>query len=125
MTEIYYIKRGRRYVAVRQYDDGLLDALPQGSHMVIVTPGCRSTLYNVDPANAPALAAIETHKNKLCKVLMDASAMRPARAKLTERQAAAWEKLRKELGDSVATLHVDSANDIIEALSKAIQKEMK
>lgn len=121
----YYVKRGRRYVPVAQYDDGLMSALPEGSHLVTVTPGCQSIVSRIDPANAAVAAVLETHKNDLCRVLLKASEMRPRRAALTKAQAEAWHRLQEAFGDGMATLHVDSANDIVEALYTAIRKEMR
>ena len=124
MSETYYIKCGRRYKAVAEYDYNLTSALPEGSHLVTVKPGCRSTVFNVPLANLPVLAVLEKHKDELCRVLMKASEMRPGKSVLTKEQAAAWDALRKALGDAVSTMHVDSANDIIGALYKAIAAEV-
>lgn len=123
-STVYYVKRGRRYAAVAQYDDGLMSALPEGSHLVTVTPGCRSTAHCVDPANAAVAAVLERHKNDLCRVLLKASEMKPRRAALTEAQAEAWHRLQEAFGEDTATLHVDSANDIVEAFYSAIRKEL-
>lgn len=122
---VYYVKRGRRYVPVAQYDDGLLSALPEGSHLVTVTPGCRSIVCRIDPAGAAVEAVLEMHKNELCRVLLKASEVRPRRAALTKAQAEAWRKLQEAFGEDMATLHVDSANDIVEALYSAIRKDMR
>lgn len=124
MSETYYTKRGRRYVAVKEYDDDLMSALPKGSHLVTVTPGCRSTVFCVDPANVAVLAVIERNRSELCRVLLKASEMRPQREPITPKQAAAWEALRKAFGTDMATLHVDSATAIIDALKDAIVKEV-
>ena len=39
VTETFYIKRGRRYVPVREYDAMLQNALPHGSYVTVVKPG--------------------------------------------------------------------------------------
>ena len=124
MSKTYYEKRGRRYVAVAEYDGDMMSALPQGSHLVTVTPGCRSTVMHVDPANVAVLSVIERNRRELCRVLLKASEMRPQRAPITPKQAEAWEALRKSFGADIATLHVDNANDIIDALKDAILKEV-
>jgi len=120
----YYVKQGRRYKAVAEYDDGLMSSLPEGSHLIMVTPGCRSTVCNIPRSNLTVRAVLEAHKNELCKVILKASEMRPREQPITKRQAAAWEEMRKAFGASMATMHVDSASDIIDALHKAIEKEV-
>lgn len=124
MSETYYTKRGRRYIAVAEYDGDLMSALPKGSHLVTVTPGCRSTVSCVDPANVAVLAVIERNRNELCRVLLKASEMKPMRSPITEKQRAAWDALSKAFGTDMATLHVDSASAIIDALKDAIVKEV-
>lgn len=124
MSETYYTKRGRRYVATLEYDGDLMSALPKGSHLVTVTPGCRSTVSCVDPANVAVLAVIERNRNELCRVLLKASEMKPMRSPITEKQRAAWDALSKAFGTDMATLHVDSASAIIDALKDAIVKEV-
>jgi len=124
MSTTYYIKRGRRYIPVSEYDYGLTSALPEGSHLITVTPGFKTTVFNVDPANREVLAVIEKHKNELCRILLKASEMRPM-LPLNPKQRDAWAALQKALGSRVATLSVDSANDIINAFTNAIQKEIK
>ena len=120
----YYVKRGRRYVPVAQYDDGLMSALPEGSHLVTVTPGCRSTVQCIYPANAAVAAVLERHRSDLCRILLKASEMKPRHTALTPEQAEAWGRLKGAFGEDMATLHVDSANDIISMFYSAIRKDM-
>lgn len=124
MNKTYYEKRGRRYIAVAEYDGDLMSALPKGSHLVTVTPGCRSTVSCVDPANVAVLAVIERNRSELCRVLLKASEMKPSRTPITEKQRAAWDALSAAFGADMATLHVDSASAIIDALKDAIVKEV-
>lgn len=123
-STVYYVKRGRRYVPASQYDGELMSALPEGSHLVTVTPGCRSTVQCIYPANAAVAAVLERHRNDLCRALLKASEMKPRHTGLTPAQAEAWNRLREEFGDDMATLHVDSANDIISMFYSAIRKDM-
>jgi hypothetical protein len=120
----YYVKRGRRYIPVSEYDGDLMSALPEGSHLVTVAPGSRSTVASVNPANKEVLAVVEKHRNELCRVLLAASEMRPM-LPLSPKQRDAWAALQKALGSRVATLSVDSANDIVNAFINAIQKEIE
>jgi hypothetical protein len=53
----------------------------------------------------------------------DASAMRPRRHPLTQKQQQAWQRLNKALGDDVYTLEIACARDIVEAGIRAMQAE--
>jgi alpha-D-ribose 1-methylphosphonate 5-triphosphate diphosphatase len=57
--KIYYEKRGRRYYPVMEHDYELMDAMPRGNHLIMCYPGGRSTRYNIDPALAPMIAAMD------------------------------------------------------------------
>ena len=35
MKKVYYIKEGRKYVPVAEYDNELLDSFPKGNHLVM------------------------------------------------------------------------------------------
>ena len=35
MKKVYYIKEGRRYVPVAEYDQDLMDSFPKGTHIVV------------------------------------------------------------------------------------------
>ena len=120
--KIFYEKVGRRYVAVQEYDEYLMDGLPYGNHMIMVYPGGQSTRYNVDPALAPMIAAGRVAEDRMCEAIRKASEMRPARTPITPGQQRAWKKLAKEFGDELATLHINSAHDIAEAGIKAMME---
>jgi hypothetical protein len=121
--KVYYEKRGRRYVPVMEYDEYLMDGLPYGNHLIMVYPGGQSTRYNIDPALAPMIAAGRVAEDNMTEAVRDASAMRPRRHPLTEKQQQAWQRLNKALGDDVYTLEIACARDIVEAGIKAMQKE--
>ena len=122
-TKIYYEKVGRRYRPVYEYDQGLMDAMPKGTHLVMVYPGGQSTRYNIDPAYAPMIAAGRVAEDRMCEAMRKASEMRPARTPITPAQQRAWRKLAKEFGDDLATLNGPSNRDIAEAGLKAMQAE--
>ena len=125
-TTIFYKKVGRRYVAVSQYDNELVDALPKGSHLVQVYPGGRSTLYNVNPNYAAMIAAGRVAEEKICDALRKASDLRPSRSPITEGQRRAWQQLSKEFGEECHTLTWPSARDAAnEAVSAMIEEANK
>ena len=123
MKKIFYEKVGRRYVAVQEYDEYLMDGLPYGNHMIMVYPGGQSTRYNVNPALAPMIAAGRVAEDKMSEAVRKASEMRPRRKELTPEQQQAWQNLNQAMGDDVYTLEVASARDIAEAGIKAMQEE--
>ena len=123
MKKIFYEKIGRRYVAVQEYDEYLMDGLPYGNHMIMCYPGGTSTRYNIDPAYAPMIAAGRVAEDKMSEAVRQASEMRPRKKELTVEQQRAWQRLNKSMGDDIYTLEVGSSRDIAEAGLKAMQEE--
>ena len=123
MKKIYYVKEGRRYKPVAEYDNDLMDSFRTGNHLVMVYPGGTSRRFNIDPALAPMIAAGRVAEDAMCKAMMDASELRPQRTPLTEGQRKAWKKLAKEFGDELCTLQGSSTRDIVEAGVQAMQAE--
>ena len=123
MKEIFYKKVGRRYVPISEYDPALMEAMPKGSHLVVVHPGGQSTRYNVDPNYASLIAASRVAEDALSDAIRKASELRPQRSPITPGQKKAWEKLAREFGDELATLQINSTRDIAEAGVKALQDE--
>jgi len=123
MKRIFYEKVGRRYKPVYEYDQGLMDAMPKGTHMIMVYPGGQSTRYNVDPNYAAMIAAGRVAEDVMCRAISAASELRPRQTPLTEGQRRAWRKLAKEFGDELATLNINSARDIAEAGIEAMMAE--
>ena len=123
MKKIYYVKEGRRYKPVAEYDNDLLDSFPKGNHLVMVYPGGTSRRFNIDPAMAPMIAAGRVAEDAMCRAMMDASELKPRQTPLTEGQRRAWSKLAKEFGDELCTLQGSSTRDIVEAGVRAMQSE--
>jgi hypothetical protein len=120
---IFYEKIGRRYKPVYEWDQGLMDAMPKGTHIIMCYPGGQSTRYNIDPAHAPMIAAGRVAEDAISKAISKASELRPKQTPITVGQKKAWEKLAKEFGDELCTLHGASIHDIAEAGVKAMQVE--
>lgn len=113
--KLYYIKEGRKYVPVAEYDSDLLDSFPKGNHLVQCYPGGSSRRFNIDAKLAPMIAAGRFAEEAISKELMKASDLRPKRAPLTPGQRAAWEKLVEEFGPDAKTLEWPSAREVAEA----------
>jgi hypothetical protein len=123
MKKIYYIKEGRKYVPVAEYDNDLLDSFSKGTHLVMVYPGGTSRRYNIDPNYAGMIAAGRVAEDAISRAITKASELRPKRSPITEGQKKAWENLAKEFGDELCTLYGSSVHDCAEAGVKAMQEE--
>jgi hypothetical protein len=113
--KLYYIKEGRKYIPVAEYDSDLLDSFPKGNHLVQCYPGGSSRRFNIDAKLAPMIAAGRFAEDAISKELMRISDLRPKRAPLTEGQRAAWENLVKEMGPDARTLEWPSAREVATA----------
>ena len=123
MKKIYYEKKGRRYVPIAEYDSDYIDSFPEGSHLVMCHPGGSSRRFNVDPNYAAMIAAGRVAEDAICKSILDASAMRPAKIPITEEQRRAWKALSKAFGDECTSLHSPCIRDAAEAGIKAMMVE--
>lgn len=123
MKKIYYVKEGRKYVPVAEYDSDLSDSFHKGTHLVMVYPGGASRRYNIDPNYAAMIAAGRVAEDAICRAISKASELRPAQTPITPAQQRAWKKLAKEMGNELCTLHGLSVHDCAEAGVKAMQAE--
>ena len=123
MKKIYYVKEGRRYKPVAEYDNELMDSFHKGNHLVMIYPGGTSRRFNIDPAYAPMIAAGRYAEDAICRAMLKASELRPQRTPITLAQQRAWKKLAKEMGDELCTLAGLSVRDCAEAGVQAMQAE--
>lgn len=123
MKKIYYVKEGRRYKPVAEYDNDLMDSFHKGNHLVMVYPGGTSRRFYIDPAMAPMIAAGRVAEDAMCTAMIKASELKPQHTPLTEGQRKAWRKLAKEFGTELCTLEGSSTRDIVEAGVQAMQVE--
>jgi hypothetical protein len=123
MKQLYYIKKGRRYVPVAEYDSDLLDSFPKGNHLVMCYPGGSSRRFNVDPALAPMIAAGRVAEDAICSAISKASELKPERTPITPAQQQAWQRLREAFGSEITTLRGLSVHDCAEAGVQAMIAE--
>ena len=123
MKKIYYEKIGRKYVPVAEYDGDFMDSFTKGTHLVMCYPGGTSRRYNIDPNYAAMIAAGRVAEDAICRAISKASDLRPKQTPITLGQKRAWEKLAKEFGDELCTLHGLSVHDCAEAGVKAMMLE--
>ena len=126
MKRIFYEKVGRRYKPVYEWDQGLMDAMPKGSHLVQVYPGGKSTRYNVDPTYAAMIAAGKYAEDAVSEVIRKAGELRPVTRALTPEQRAAYDVFINMLPeDERYYMTYGSARDAAEAGVKAMEEEAK
>lgn len=126
MKKLYYIKEGRKYVPVSEYDSDLLDSFPKGNHLVMCHPGGSSRRFNIDPNYAAMIAAGRIAEDVISKKIMEASEIRRNSRlpkELTPGQKAAWDKLIEEFGADARQLEWPSAREAAEEAVTALQKE--
>lgn len=123
MKKIYYVKEGRRYKPVAEYDNDLMDSFHKGNHLVMVYPGGTSRRFNIDPALAPMIAAGRFAEDAICTAMVKTSELKPQRTPLTPAQQKAWRALADAFGDEICTLSSGSVRDYAEAGVQAMQAE--
>jgi hypothetical protein len=128
MKTTFYKKEGRKYVPVSEYDSELMDAFPQGTHLVMCYPGGKSRRYNIDPNYAAMIAAGRVAEDAVSSALMRASDIRRTKRSenpepLTPEQRAAWEHLVEVFGDSAKQLEWASAREVAEKAVQVMQEE--
>ena len=89
----------------------------------MVYPGGQSRRYNIEPNHAAMIAAGRVAEDAICRAISKASELRPKSTPITLGQKKAWEKLAKEFGDELCTLHGLSVHDCAEAGVKAMMAE--
>ena len=121
MKETYYIKVGKRYKPVREYDSQLMDSFPEGCHLVVSLPGWTSYRYNIKPDTAALEAAfrVAVEKGGLADKIREVCEAKP-RMPWTERDQKAFEQFKKDSGREFYYLDYPSIMDIIEAMRGAI-----
>jgi hypothetical protein len=123
MKKIYYVKEGRKYVPVAEYDSDLMDSFHQGNHLVMCYPGGVSRRFNIEPNYAAMIAAGRVAEDAVCSAMIKASELKPHRTPITLAQQKAWQALADAFGDERCTLNGSSVRDIAEAGVKAMQAE--
>ena len=124
---IFYKKEGRKYVPAYEYDQELMDAFPQGAHIVLCYPGGKSVRYNVDPNYAAMIAAGRIAEDRISSTILRAGEMRMQHRvrnnPLTPEQKAAWEHLVEVFGDDAKQLEWPSVREVVVAGVEAMQEE--
>ena len=119
MTTLYK-KVGRRYRPVAEHEEW--DSYPEGTHIVVCSPGSTLRRFNVDPDRAGLLAAAEPLRDQIRTLVMDLHKMRPTRRPVTMQQAAAWRRFQKAMGNDAYAVEYASVGEIADAVVDLIVK---
>jgi hypothetical protein len=101
-----------------------MDAMHQGTHIVMSYPGGRSIRYNIDPAYAPMIAAGRAAEDAITEVIHKAGEIRPTISPITQKQRTAYTEFMKTLPENERYyLTLGSAREAAEAGIRAMQEE--
>jgi len=124
MKKLFYIKKGRRYVPVSEYDSELLDAFPKGNHLVMSYPGGASRRFDIDPALAPMIAAGRFAEDAICRKIQEATELRPMNREIDAETHRKWKAFIATIPEDFRFMFTHgSAHDAAEAGVKAMQEE--
>ena len=128
MQETFYRKIGRRYVAVSEYDSEVMDALPEGDHLISVRVGLTSRRFDVDPSLAPMIAAGVYAEDAMSRAIYKAMELRPQKTAMTARQlelmTALTEEFRREDAAWMRPCAGEAARAGVAALQQEAQRRM-
>ena len=129
MKKIYYEKRGRRYIPVREYNNDWMDSFPEGNHLIVCRPGSVSRRQRIDSALAPMIAAGVYPEDAISQAIYNAMELRPQPVTMTTRQRALIEELTESMNQQDARWMRPCAQDAaqagIEAMIQEADKLMK
>ena len=128
MTTLYKKEiRGKsvRYTPLKEYDESVISALPEGFHLICVKPGLRSTLQSIDPDYASLLAVGRSEAlYAMVEAMKKSSELRPTKL-LTNIQMDAYNKFIATMQDDKYYLHSESYFTIAEVGLNALISEAK
>ena len=126
MKKLYYIKEGRKYVPVAEYDNELLDSFPKGNHLVMCYPGGSSRRFNIDPNYAAMIAAGRVAEDAISSAMSKAQELRPVNHNITPEQRALFDKFLASMSKDDPQRNMmthGSIRDCAEAGIKAMMEE--
>jgi len=124
-TKTIYKKVNRRYIPIGLYDQEQ-QYLPMGNHLVIVSPGCTSTRYNIQVDEAVVLAAVQNVRKALVDTLYNAVVMQPSKRELN-----VLEQRGRDAYIDIAGLPVMlafdgvSMSDVVDKVLEVLKEELK
>ena len=128
MNRTFYKKvvstNGRvKYIPTHQYDEEFSHSMPEGCHLMVVKPGSKSLVYNVNPDLVTLMAAYKVIKDDFVTMLMKNSELKPKNSPLTDEQRVAWEALKDAFGEELSILYGPSLNEVANDFGELLIKE--
>lgn len=123
MTTTYYVKEGRKYKPVAEYDEQLMASVPYGNTLIISQPNRRMRRFNIDPDHAPLLAALETSTDEITSIVVDAMSDIRQTAEYSDVNNEVWQKFKDELQGQLSVLYYPSAYDITRKLHTELVRD--
>lgn len=121
--EIYYVRRGRKYVQVN--DPNAYMGLTEGAWMVIVRPGSTSIRWSIDPDHDAVDAALRDLEDVLCDALREAGKIRPMNQPISLKERKAWDVFTKTMGKDMPTFFCyESIQAMVDQAIKAFRAKM-
>jgi len=121
MKETFYVKRGRKYVPVREYDNNLMCSVAEGVYVVVVSPGATSWKVAVQPERIPVIAAIQEHRDEIADKIMEVTKAEFTNKKPTKKEILAWEAYCDVLGNGAPlTVSRPSAMEILNRIESLL-----
>lgn len=121
MTLYTKTMRGKRAIYTPAAETVEWDSLPQGSHLIVIQPGLRSCVYNVNPATADLLAALKLCREAAITAMRVASAERPTSRRLTEREQKALAAYYEIAGPEARfTMTIPAASSVLDAIEAVL-----
>ena len=119
-----YKKVNRRYIPVGLYEPEQ-QYLPIGNHLVIVSPGCTSTRYNINVSDAVVLAAVQNVRKALVDALVKATELQPVDREMTSLEKQAWTEYVRIAGTPNGLMFEGlSMSDVVDKTLEVLKKEL-
>lgn len=117
-------KVNRKYIPIGLYDQEQ-QYLPIGNHLVIVSPSCTSTRYNIQVDEAVILAAVQNVRTALVDALVAATELQPVDREMTTLEKQAWAEYVKIAGTPKGLMFEGlSTSDIVDKALGVLKKEL-
>lgn len=119
-----YKKVNRRYIPIGLYEQEQ-QYLPIGAHLVIVSPGCTSTRYNIQVDEAVVLAAVQNVRKTLVDALDKATELQPVDREMTPLEKQAWAEYVRMAGiPRGLQFEGVSMSDIVDKALEVLKEEL-
>lgn len=126
MSQTLYVKKGRKYVPVREHSSEVYDSFSFGQYVVNATIGSLRVRRVDTPASAEVLVAVEQMREAMLDAMREANTSRlDSSTPLTPKQQAAADALHKSLGTQMVTYRGASMDDVVDAGVKVLLQGLK